>query len=167
MQTVDGSRRIATRAEVEAVFHSHAGRVWRAVLAMSAGRTAVADDATAEAFARLFAHRESVREPVPWVFRMAFRLAGQELRRDRVIAPEGSAEPMAERRSALPSDLTDALRRLSPDQRVVVFLHYYADLPVAEGARLVGSPAATVKVRLHRARRSLRASLETVGVHDG
>jgi len=152
---------------VEAVFHSHAGRVWRAVLAMSAGRTAVADDATAEAFARLFAHRESVREPVPWVFRMAFRLAGQELRRDRVLAPEESAEPVAERDSALPSDLTDALRRLSPDQRVVVFLHYYADLPVAEVARLVGSPAATVKVRLHRARRSLRASLETVGAHDG
>jgi RNA polymerase sigma-70 factor (ECF subfamily) len=47
-----------------------------------------------------------------------------------------------------------------------VFLHYYADLPVAEVARLVGSPAATVKVRLHRARRSLRASLETVGAHD-
>ncbi len=65
----------------------HAGRVWRAVLAMSAGRTAIADDATAEAFARLFAHRESVREPVPWVFRMAFRLAGQELRRDRTLAP--------------------------------------------------------------------------------
>jgi RNA polymerase sigma factor (sigma-70 family) len=149
------------------VFRSHAGRVWRAVLAMSAGRTSIADDATAEAFARLFAHRESVREPVPWVFRMAFRLAAQELRRDRATAPEASTEPARDHDSALPSDLTDALRRLSPDQRVVVFLHYYADLPVAEVARLVGSPTATVKVRLHRARRSLRDSLETAGAHDG
>jgi RNA polymerase sigma-70 factor (ECF subfamily) len=46
---------------------------------------------------------------------------------------------------------------------VVVFLHYHADLPIAEVARLVGSPTATVKVRLHRARRALRTSLETVG----
>jgi RNA polymerase sigma-70 factor, ECF subfamily len=145
------------------VFGSHAGQVWRAVLAMSAGRTAVADDATAEAFARLFAHRESVRDPVPWVFRLAFRLAAEELRRDRPLAPEGAAERVSDDRSALPDDLTAALRQLSPDQRVVVFLHYHADLPIAEVARLVGSPAATVKVRLHRARRALRTSLETVG----
>jgi RNA polymerase sigma-70 factor (ECF subfamily) len=145
------------------VFGSHAGRVWRAVLAMSAGRTAIADDATAEAFARLFAHRESVRDPVPWVFRIAFRLAAEELRRERALAPEGAEERVSGDRSALPSDLTAALRQLSPDQRVVVFLHYQADLPIAEVARLVGSPTATVKVRLHRARRALRASLETVG----
>jgi RNA polymerase sigma-70 factor (ECF subfamily) len=62
--------------------------------------------------------------------------------------------------SGLPSDLVVALRRLSPDQRVAVFLHYYADLPVSEVARLSGSPSATVKVRLHRARRSLRAMLD-------
>jgi RNA polymerase sigma-70 factor (ECF subfamily) len=145
------------------VFGSHAGRVWRAVLAMSAGRTAIADDATAEAFARLFAHRESVRDPVPWVFRIAFRLAAEELRRERALAPEGAEERVSGDRSALPSDLTAALRQLSPDQRVVVFLHYHADLPIAEVARLVGSPTATVKVRLHRARRALRTSLETVG----
>jgi RNA polymerase sigma factor (sigma-70 family) len=145
------------------VFGSHAGRVWRAVLAMSAGRTAIADDATAEAFARLFAHRESVRDPVPWVFRIAFRLAAEDMRRERALAPERASEPVGDDRSALPSDLTAALRQLSPDQRVVVFLHYHADLPIAEVARLVGSPTATVKVRLHRARRALRTSLETVG----
>jgi RNA polymerase sigma factor (sigma-70 family) len=63
----------------------------------------------------------------------------------------------------LPSDLTAALRRLSPDQRAAVFLHYFADLPVGEVARLSGSPVATVKVRLHRARRSLRDSLGVAG----
>ena len=37
------------------------------------------DDATAEAFARLFDRRESVRDPLAWVFRTAFRLASAEL----------------------------------------------------------------------------------------
>jgi RNA polymerase sigma-70 factor (ECF subfamily) len=68
-----------------------------------------------------------------------------------------------EDRSALPSDLTAALLRLSPDQRAVVFLHYFADLPLREVARLSGAPVATVKVRLHRARRLLRDSLVAGG----
>ena len=67
------------------------------------------------------------------------------------------------RTSALPSGLTEALLRLSPDQRLAVFLHYVADLPVRETARLTGSPVATVKVRLHRARRSLRERAELLG----
>jgi RNA polymerase sigma-70 factor, ECF subfamily len=149
------------------VFRSHGGQVWRAVIALSAGRTQIADDATAEAFARLFAYRESVRDPVAWVFRTAFRLAVEDLRRDRATKPGREVPPATVDRSPLPSDLTEALRRLSPDQRAAVFLHYYADLPVSEVARLVGAPVATVKVRLHRARRSLRAALEPVGGDHG
>jgi RNA polymerase sigma-70 factor, ECF subfamily len=148
---------------VEAVFRSHGGLVWRAVLTMSAGSREVADEATAEAFARLFAYREGVRDPVAWVFRTAFGVAGRELGRQRRLVAGDVPETGAEDRSELPSDLTAALRLLSPDQRAVVFLHYFADLPVREVARLSGAPLATVKVRLHRARRLLRDSLVAGG----
>lgn len=145
------------------MYRSHGGLVWRAVLTMSAGSREVADEATAEAFARLFAYREGVRDPVAWVFRTAFGAARKELGRQRGI----SAEPVPEREGAspsvLPGDLTVALRRLSPDQRAAVFLHYFADLPISEVARFSGVPVATVKVRLHRARRALRDSLGLVG----
>jgi RNA polymerase sigma-70 factor (ECF subfamily) len=126
---------------------------------MTAGRREIADEATSEAFARLFDYRDGVRDPAAWVFRTAFRLAASELRREGAIRPEvsqGVALPI----SVLPSNLTVALKRLSPDQRIAVFLHYYADLPISEVAKLSGSSSATVKVRLHRARRSLRAILE-------
>jgi RNA polymerase sigma-70 factor, ECF subfamily len=141
------------------VFRSHGGQVWRAVLAMTAGRREIADEATSEAFVRLLDYRDGVRDPVAWVFRTAFRLAAAELRRERASDQE-MAEGSALDAPGLPSDLVAALRRLSPDQRVAVFLHYYADLPVSEVARLSGSSSATVKVRLHRARRSLRAMLD-------
>ena len=59
------------------MFRSHGGLVWRAVLTMSAGSREVADEATAEAFARLFAYREGVRDPVAWVFRTAFGVAAR------------------------------------------------------------------------------------------
>jgi RNA polymerase sigma-70 factor (ECF subfamily) len=148
---------------VEAVYRSHGGLVWRAVLTMSAGNREVADEATSEAFARLFAYREGVRDPMAWVFRTAFRVAGKELRRQRRLVAEAAPERGAMDRSALPADLTAALRLLSPDQRAAVFLHYFADLSVGEVARLSGAPVATVKVRLHRARRSLRDSLGVAG----
>jgi RNA polymerase sigma-70 factor, ECF subfamily len=152
---------------VERVFQSHGAQVWRAVLAMSAGRTEVADEAAAEAFARLYAFRANVRDPVAWVFRTAFRVAAVELGRQRTIAPGPPRDPVSSERSTLSPELTSALMELSPDQRAAVFLHYVADLPVREVARLTDAPVATVKVRLHRARRSLRGALDPIGRPGG
>jgi RNA polymerase sigma-70 factor (ECF subfamily) len=52
-----------------------------------------------------------------------------------------------------------ALRRLSPSQRAAVVLHYYADLPIREVSRRMGTSAAAVKVHLHRGRRRMRVLL--------
>lgn len=134
--------------------------MWRAVLTMSAGDRDVADEATSEAFAQLLAYRDGVRDPTAWVFRTAFKLAGRDLKRRRVEHAKPLRESLAPAASPLPVDTVAGLRRLSPEQRTAVFLHYFADLPVAEVARLCGVPVATVKVRLHRARRALGASME-------
>jgi RNA polymerase sigma-70 factor, ECF subfamily len=161
--SIGGGVEIATESEVELVFQSHAGQVWRAVMVMSAGRREIADEATAEAFARLFDYRLGVRDPVAWVFRTAFRLGAADLRRERALEAEIPDHPDVEQ-PELPTDLEAALAVLSPDQRVAVFLFYFADLPVHEVARLSGSTSAAVKVRLHRARRALKTLLEPVEV---
>jgi RNA polymerase sigma-70 factor (ECF subfamily) len=140
------------------VFRSHAGQVWRAVFVMAAGRREVADEATFEAFARLLDYREGVRDPVAWVFRTAFRLGAAELRRERRAA--GDVPEPAATASGLSSQLSDALRRLSPDQRIAVFLYYYADMPVREVGRLCDATPTAIRLRLHRARKALRAMLE-------
>ena len=68
---------------------------------------------------------------------------------------------------AAPADLDgdEALRRavgaLPVEQRAVVLLHYFADLPIEEVAIAVGAPLGTVKSRLHRARERLRPLLES------
>lgn len=64
------------------------------------------------------------------------------------------------------ADLIRAMQRLSPSQRAAVFLHYQADLPVREVARLMGTSAAAVKVHLHRGRNHLRELLGTEEVDD-
>lgn len=145
--------------DVEALFRLHGTEVWKAMLVVSGGRADIADDVTAEAFARLLGARSEVRDPLAWVFRTAFRLAAAELRREsrlRVAEDEGAAADVA----PLSAELAGALQALPPAQRAVVFLHYHADMPVSEVARVVGSSVPAVKVRLHRARRSLRRWLE-------
>ena len=142
------------------MFRSHAGQVWRSVLVMTAGRREIADEATAEAFARLFDYREGVRDPVAWVHRTAFRLAAAEARREQTSSSEVPDVPAASA-SVVSPVVAAALRRVSPEQRVALFLHYFCDLPVAEVARLCGVSTLAIKLRLHRGRRALRGLLET------
>ena len=105
-----------------------------------------------------------MREPLPWLYRTAFRVAAAELRRYDRLASGEAPDARADLQSALPSDVTAVLAELSPPQRLVIFLHYYAGMSIREIASLSGAPSATVKVRLHRARRTLRDRLQEEGV---
>ena len=56
--------------------------------------------------------------------------------------------------------LERGFRRLKPEQRTVVVLHFYVGLAVPEIAETLGIPSGTVKSRLHYATELLRAALE-------
>jgi RNA polymerase sigma-70 factor (ECF subfamily) len=58
-------------------------------------------------------------------------------------------------------DLENALRRLTDQQRLVLVLHYYLDLPMEEVAATLGISKAAAKTRVHRAVRALRPAIET------
>ena len=60
----------------------------------------------------------------------------------------------------------EALAALAPLHREVLILAEYEDLDLASIAEIVGAEVGAVKVRLHRARRKLRAALE-VHVRSG
>ncbi len=145
----------------EQVFRDAAPGLWRTIYAFAAGRRAVADDAVAEAFARALEHAGQIRDPVPWLYRTAFRLATEDLRRER-RKPEPEPEPEPDQAPASAAGLAalvPALRQLSAAQRAAVVLHYEADLPIQEVARRMGTSAGAVKVHLFRGRHRLRELL--------
>jgi RNA polymerase sigma factor (sigma-70 family) len=145
-----------TRWDHAELFRTTAPRLWSAIYAYSGGSRTIADDVVAEAFARLIQHDRSIRAPESWLYRTAFRLATAELRgrkRDRPLVED--AEPVDHRAF----EVLLAMRALSPGQRAAVYLHYQADLPVSEIARITGTSPATVKVQLHRGRARLRKLL--------
>ena len=91
--------------------------------------------------------------------RPAFRLANDELRRDRRRAPAEQAEREIEPPEF--ANVAAALRRLTPNQRAAVVLRHVLDLDVDEVARRMGTAQATVRVHLHRGRKRLRELLGT------
>jgi len=163
MQVMDTAMAaIDWRQSVEALYRDDADRLWRAVRAF-AGDPETATEAVAEAYVQLLGRGPVVRDPASWVWRSAFRIAAGTLKAGRavenVLAVPGEHLDRYE-----DSDLLGALRQLPQAQRAAVILFYYADLPVAEVARRLGSNRLAVRANLSRGRRRL---LDLLGDRDG
>ncbi len=142
--------------DFDRLFREDGPRVWRTIYAFTGGRRDVAEEAVAEAFARALQHAGGIRDPIAWIYRTAFRIAREEMRRD---ARHGAAVDTGAEDAAGTGELMRALRQLSPNQRAAIVLRYEADLPVDDVARRMGIAAPTVRVHLHRGRTRLRELL--------
>lgn len=70
--------------------------------------------------------------------------------------PEELAVVSTEERSLRGADLRRAISRLGHDDRVVVALYFYLDMPLDEVAAVVGSSTGAARARLYRAVAKLR-----------
>jgi RNA polymerase sigma-70 factor, ECF subfamily len=96
--------------------------------------------------------------------RACYGRAKESARRQRLETELGSVDLPLSNQPMLAVERRDhierALRRLNPEQRAVLVLTYYLDLPLAESAAALGIPLGTMKSRLNRATQALRAALE-------
>jgi RNA polymerase sigma-70 factor (ECF subfamily) len=139
----------------------HAYRVARTVVADHAGAEDVAQDACAQLLDALGALRDPERF-TPWFFRIVVNAANGRLRksgRDRLLEPATAPPERLSLDERL--DLRRAIDALDRAARVAVVLRYYYDLSSAEIARVTQSTPVTVRWRLMRAHRRLRALLES------
>lgn len=131
--------------------------VWPDLVAFciqATGSAHLGEELCQEALTRVYVRYPLLREPRPYAFRVAANLVKRSWRdgpRQVLDVPRTSSGPDA--------GTLDAVRRLPEPLRDVVLLHYWADLPVAEVARLLRRPEGTVKRRLHEARRALAVTL--------
>lgn len=135
---------------------------------------AAAEDAAQDAFVRVYRqlHTFRIGEPFrPWLLRIVTNVALNEVRaRNRRSGLLGRIGMFSERSTAAPHDavaaedeataLLHAIAELPADDRVVLHLRYYMELPEREIAAAIGKPSGTVKSRLHRAGRRLRDVIE-------
>jgi RNA polymerase sigma-70 factor, ECF subfamily len=152
--------------ELGAIFDRHWPRVWRAAYAV-AGDRELANDAAQDAFIRAGAalHRfDRRRQLEPWLVRIAVNRAIDLLRARRREAAEELPEALAFEPPLPDEELRSALRRLGPERRAVIALHYWFDYTTPEIAEVLGVPVGTVNSRLARALRHLRLDLEARNV---
>ncbi len=132
------------------------------------GHGADAEDAVQDALLRSWRELGTLRDDdrfEAWFDRILVNACRDRLRRQRRVrfVPLPDDPAVADRdpfRSVIERDaILRAADGLGIDERTVVVLHYWADLTLEEVARRTGSPAGTVKTRLHRALRSIRAAL--------
>jgi RNA polymerase sigma factor (sigma-70 family) len=118
------------------------------------------DDAMQETMIQVLRNLRSLREPAAlhgWVRRIAVREALRLAQaRARQVPVEHVADQAADDQPGLRLELVDTLRRLRPDQRVVLVLRDLEGFTEAETAGLLSVEVGTVKSRLHRARRAFR-----------
>lgn len=146
-----------TRDEIDRLYDEQAPMLWRALVGYSADPE-VANDAVSEAFAQAMAHFDRIEHPKAWLWTAAFRIAAGELQRRR---HESGTELSLSYELPEPVDhLVAALREISPNQRLAVILHDYADRPTEEIARIMNVTRTTVHVHLSQGRRRLRRLLE-------
>lgn len=138
-------------------------------LALSQLRDAAdAEDVFQEVFLRLLSHgpqfngEDHLRA---WLLRVTLNRCRdyQRARSRRRTDPYGDLEQVAgvsDGAGLAGSDIWDAVGLLPEDMRAVIHLFYVEGYATDEIGRLVGCKAATVRTRLHRARRLLREALE-------
>jgi RNA polymerase sigma-70 factor, ECF subfamily len=145
-------------------YHASYGRL-AAQLNAYLGDAAAAEDAVQEAFLRAWQRWRQIstyQDPVAWIRRVAWNLATSRWRRivreARLVRRYRGAD-VVEATGPENVALVAALRKLHPNHRRVIVLHYLADLPIAEIAMEINVPRGTVLSWLHRGRAALAVQL--------
>jgi RNA polymerase sigma-70 factor (ECF subfamily) len=105
-------------------------------------------------------------DPLPWLYATARNLLLAEARRGSrrtVLREAEEIVPAPEASGLLDPELEQALRSLGSWDREALLLVAWEDLTPSQAARALGLSPTTFRVRLLRARRRFRASLEATG----
>jgi RNA polymerase sigma-70 factor, ECF subfamily len=160
--------RTSSDVTFEALFRRTYPRVSAYVRVIAA--PADAEDVVAETYAIAWRRRASIPEgaELGWLIGVSRRVALNQRRGERrldALRTRLSAQPDAaglEPSELIADDeLRAAVRALPPRDREALLLTSWFDLPPADAAQAVGVTAAAFRMRLARARRRLRAQLQS------
>ena len=125
-----------------------------------------AEELVQDAFVKGFSHLDSFLASASfhtWISRIAYRCALSHLRRKKVryveiddrtpVADSDVDEAMAD--NSRTEQLRRAIDLLKPNEKTLITLYYYDDLPTKDIAYITGMEAGTVTTQLHRIRKKL------------
>ena len=131
----------------------------------------LAEDAVQDAFVDAWRSLPGLRDPDRfdvWLTRVLVRTCRDARRRTSrrwtvefpLLADIGPRVPDPQTAVAASDAIERGLRALTIDQRTVLVLSFYLDLPIVEAASILGIPVGTMKSRINRAIAALRATVD-------
>jgi RNA polymerase sigma-70 factor, ECF subfamily len=131
----------------------------------------IAQDAVQDTLVEAWRSLPGLRDPdrfEAWLRRLLVRACFKSVRRSRrnraveIRLTPGDEPTVAgvERDLQLHDQLERGLAQITADQRAVIVLVYYLDLPLADAAQAMDIPLGTAKSRLNRATHALRSAIE-------
>ncbi len=168
------------------LFHDSYKKVYNLAYRLSCNRMD-AEDLTQEAFLKAYKHFQDYEGEKPfenWVYRITTHLfldlVRTKKRRVHTVSMDAPVRPEGSKSSDVKIDFPDthedpeemllnrmvseqmqgSLSKLKSSQRLLIFLADIEELSYHDIAEIVGIPVGTVRSRLHRVHKLLRASLE-------
>jgi len=136
----------------------------------------LAQDAVQQAMLQIWRDLPQLREPAAfraWAYRLLVRICQNESKRSKRWIPglpDAREDPGAASAMATVADcdqLERGFRHLTVDQRSIIVLHFYLDLPHEQAAEILGVSVGTARSRLSRAMQALKAALEAESRNGG
>lgn len=158
---------VSVDVDVDALWRAHAPAVVR--YARRRVPPAEVDEVVAETFVIAWRRIGEVPDaPLPWLLSVCRGVSAntrrasrrREALEDRFTAAQATDPPPGVVSLGLSGSVADALARLDPDDRELLTLVAWDRLSRQDAAAAIGCSPGTLAVRLHRARRRLRAELE-------
>src|SRR5215211_891108 len=154
----------ATLAAIEGIYRSQLPEFRRAAAAITGDRE-LACDAVQDAFARAVRRQAGFRGEGSlngWIWRIVINTTLSQTRARRPTSPLAGdpSTPDNGHTDAATQRVRSALALLPERQRLILFLHYYADLDYATIAEAIGISTGAVGATLHTARANMRRRLE-------
>jgi RNA polymerase sigma factor (sigma-70 family) len=156
----------ATPEALERLYRTQYRALLRVAASIAGERHAA--DAVHTAFVRVLRYRDSFREGGSldaWVWRTVVnaardvrRLHRDELALDQLHEPTSNGHPTASEER-----VRGVVFTLPPQQRLIVFLRYYADLDYPTIAEVLDLSPGTVAATLHKAHAAIRRQLQEEG----
>ncbi len=173
--------RIANNEQIalRSLFARYQLRIYRFVMRFVRNE-AIAEEITNEVFLEIWRNAgryEGRSAPSTWMLSIARNRAISSLRKrteenwdddyTTTLADDADDPEVESQKTDKAAVLRDCIAKLSAEHREVIDLVYYHEKSIAEISEITGVPPATVKTRMHYARKKLSGIMQDAGVDRG
>ena len=162
--------------QFSSIYDQYIGKIYRFVY-LKVNSQETAEDITSKVFLKGWeafqSQKETIKNPGAFLYQVARNAVVDHYRdkgRSKQVSVDASheiadPETSAHEKAILSADMgivRVGIQKLKKEHQDIIIWHYLEDMPIAEIAELLGKPAGTVRVILHRGLKDLKDKIQEV-----